>query len=132
LSPGSHQLKLNSMNVRRWLAAAAALALLPLAMTACKAEESHRTLPTQTVSSYGTAYNGPRPKLAIGQVHNRSPYGQGIFSDGKDRLGIQATQILTSHVTQSNRFILLDRANLAELEREAGFSGESQAVQGAK
>lgn len=56
---------------------------------------------------------------------------RGIFSDNVDRLGGQAKTILITHLQQSNRFNVLDRDNLAELQQESGFSKQVQQVRGA-
>ena len=57
---------------------------------------------------------------------------RGIFNDGQDRLGDQARTILKTHLQQTNRFYLLDRANSELLEEESYLSGEAQALEGAK
>jgi curli biogenesis system outer membrane secretion channel CsgG len=54
----------------------------------------------------------------------------GIFSDNVDRLGAQARNILMTHLTQSGRFTLMDRDNMDNLAREAGYSGGTQNITG--
>lgn len=105
--------------------------LLLLCLAAC-ASESHRTLATETVATYGTSYSGPRASMAIGKFQNSSPYMRGIFSAGEDRLGNQAKTILKTHLSQTNRFNLLDRDNMQEIERESKISGENQDLVGAR
>jgi curli biogenesis system outer membrane secretion channel CsgG len=56
---------------------------------------------------------------------------RGIFTDNVDRLGGQAKTILITHLQQSNRFNVLDRDNLAELQQESSFSKQVQQVRGA-
>lgn len=107
-----------------------ALGLLLLA-AGC-ASESHRTLDTEPVATYGTSYSGPRYALAIGQFHNSSPYMRGIFSEGPDRLGSQAKTILKTHLSQTGRFRLLDRDNLSELQTESTMAGQQQDLAGAE
>ena len=108
--------------------------LLTMAMVAaligCEATESHKRLDVEGVASRWSSYSGPKHKLAIGQFENKSPYMKGIFSDGKDRLGLQARQILKTHLSQTNRFVLLDRTNLKEIERETDFSGRERRITG--
>jgi curli biogenesis system outer membrane secretion channel CsgG len=106
------------------------LALGVLTLAAC-ASESHRTLETQSVESRGTPYSGPKAALAIGLFENRSPYMSGLFSDGVDRLGGQAKTILKTHLSQTGRFVLLDRDNMAEIAKEAQISGDAQQLTGA-
>jgi curli biogenesis system outer membrane secretion channel CsgG len=55
----------------------------------------------------------------------------GIFSDTTDRLGSQAKLILKTHLTQTNRFITVDRSNLSNLAQESNFSGKKQKIIGA-
>jgi curli biogenesis system outer membrane secretion channel CsgG len=56
---------------------------------------------------------------------------RGIFSDGVDRLGSQAKTILISHMQQTNRFNVLDRDNMAELQQEAAYKKQGQNIKGA-
>jgi curli biogenesis system outer membrane secretion channel CsgG len=93
----------------------------------CAATETHHTVETQSVATYNTAYNGPRHLLVIGKFANRSTYMNGLFSDGYDRLGSQAKTILKTHLSQTNRFDLVDRDNMAEMATEANLSGRNQA-----
>lgn len=95
------------------------------------ATESHRTIETAKVETAGTQYNGPRTAVSIGKFANRSTYQQGIFSDGVDRLGSQAQTILITHLQQTGRFNVLDRANMSVLEQEAGITGQKQTLKGA-
>lgn len=105
-------------------------ALLALLTHSC-ATESHRTVETPTVATFGTQYSGPRHTLAIGRFANSSPYMRGIFTDGDDRLGGQAKTILKTHLSQTNRFDLVDRANMAQLESEAALRGDTTDIAGA-
>ena len=109
----------------------AALLAASLALTSC-ASEDHRTVAVHQVATYDVAYTGERHSLAIGQFHNSSPYMRGLFSEGPDRLGQQAKTILQTHLTRTNRFLLLDRDNLDELAFESGLSGEAQELAGAR
>ncbi len=104
---------------------------LGVAMLAACASESHRTLETQSVESRGAPYSGPKAALAIGLFENRSPYMSGLFSDGVDRLGGQAKTILKTHLSQTGRFVLVDRDNMAEIAKEAQISGDAQQLIGA-
>ena len=49
----------------------------------------------------------------------------------RSRLGGQAKTILITHLQQSNRFNVLDRDNLSELQQESGFSKQAQQIKGA-
>lgn len=105
---------------------------LTLALAAGCATESHNVVATESVATYNTNYSGPKYSLAIGHFENRSPYMRGLFSDGNDRLGGQAKTILKTHLSQSGRFMLVDRSNMEALARESGISGTSQNLAGAE
>ncbi len=106
-------------------------ALVSVALLGGCATESSRSLEVERVASYGSQYHGPRSPIAVGKFDNRSSYQRGIFSDGVDRLGNQAKTTLVTHLQQSNRFNVLDRTNMAELQAEAGISGQGQTLKGA-
>lgn len=103
---------------------------LIFAVYGCSARESHRSVAVESVQSRGVPYAGPKYRIVIGEFTNRSPYMSGIFSDDTDRLGAQARNILLSHLSQSGRFVVMDRANLENLAREAEFSGDLQSITG--
>lgn len=102
-----------------------------LTMQSGCATETHRTLVPETVNSRGTAYQGPRYTLVVGNFQNRSTYMQGMFSDGVDRLGSQAKTALKAHLQQTGRFTVVDRESMGDLEREAKFAGREQKIKGA-
>ncbi|MFT7671126.1 MAG: curli biogenesis system outer membrane secretion channel CsgG [Planctomycetota bacterium] len=114
---------------RRPLAFAMALVTI---LTACSTTESHRVVETSTVESYGTKYVGPKCALSIGHFSNNSPYLRGIFSDDEDRLGGQAKTILKTHLSQTNRFDLLDRENMSAIRQESDLSGQELELEGAE
>jgi curli biogenesis system outer membrane secretion channel CsgG len=95
------------------------------------ATESSQALVVPTVQSPGRPYFGPRSLVAVGKFDNRSSFMRGIFSDGVDRLGSQAKTILISHLQQTNRFNVLDRDNMAELQEEAAYKKRGQNIKGA-
>ncbi len=108
------------------------LLIFTLLMAGCATEESHRTLVPGTVASHGTSYSGTKYVLVVGKFQNRSSYMRGIFSDGPDQLGNQAKTILKTHLQQTNRFTVVDRANMKEIAMEAKLRGETQNLQGAQ
>jgi curli biogenesis system outer membrane secretion channel CsgG len=95
------------------------------------ATESHQALNTEKVTSASTPYNGPRTTLVVGKFDNRSSYMRGLFSDGVDRLGGQAKTILITHLQQANRFTVMDRDNMKEIEYESTLTGKAQKLKGA-
>jgi curli biogenesis system outer membrane secretion channel CsgG len=109
-----------------FLAAGTLLALL----SGCATERS-QALVVPTVQSASRPYFGPRSLVAVGKFENRSSFMRGIFSDGVDRLGSQAKTILISHLQQTNRFNVLDRDNMAELQQEAAYKKQGQHIKGA-
>lgn len=104
--------------------------LLLLALGACATEGSHTVIPLQ-VAAAGTAYTGQRSTIAVGKFDNRSNFMRGLFSDGVDRLGSQAKTILITHLQQSNRFVVVDRDNMGEIQQEALIGGKMPALKGA-
>lgn len=109
--------------------AASLIAMLSL-LGGCATEQS-RTLEVAKVPSAHSVYQGTRNPIAVGKFDNRSSYMRGLFSDGVDRLGGQAKTILVTHLQQSNRFSVLDRDNLAEIEQESAIAQKSQQLRGA-
>ena len=108
------------------------LALLSAFLFGCTATASHRGVESQKVASYGTSYSGPKTTLVVSNFQNRSNYMQGLFSSGDDQLGIQAKTILKTHLQQTNRFKVVDRDNMAEIQGEAQLRGQQQALKGAR
>nr|WP_164485929.1 CsgG/HfaB family protein [Pseudomonas sp. SBT1-2] len=106
-----------------------ALAVLA-GMSGC-ATESSRALPVEKVQSANQVWTGARVPMAVGKFDNRSSYMRGIFSDGVDRLGGQAKTILITHLQQTNRFNVLDRDNMGEIQQEAAIKGQAQKLKGA-
>ncbi len=111
-----------------------AITLMTAALLAGCATESHQSLEVAQTVAATTAgnYQGVKANLAIGQFVNKSSFNNGVFSDGSDQLGSQAKTILLTHLQQTGRFNMMDRANLAELQREAGFNKQTNHIKGAK
>lgn len=109
--------------------------IYPLLITAALlggcATESSQIRTVQQVASYNTPYQGQKSPIAVGKFDNRSNYMNGIFSDGIDHLGNQSKTILITHLQQTGRFNVLDRANMDELKAEANIKGQAQALKGA-
>jgi len=108
-----------------------AVAALVLCFTGCMTTETSRALETPQTQAAARPFQGPRAPIAVGNFDNRSNFMRGLFSDGTDRLGSQAQTILMSHLTLTNRFVVLDRANMDEIMREAEIRGEAQELIGA-
>ncbi|WP_433771859.1 CsgG/HfaB family protein [Pseudomonas putida] len=115
--------------ISRMLVSGVAIAVLGT-IAGC-ATESSRALPVAKVESATQAWAGTRIPMAVGKFDNRSSYMRGIFSDGVDRLGGQAKTILITHLQQTNRFSVLDRDNMGEIQQEAVIKGQAQRLKGA-
>lgn len=112
------------------LSRAFTIATAALALAGC-ATETSRSLEVPKVAAATQAYSGYRAPVSVGKFDNRSSFLRGIFSDGVDRLGGQAKTILLSHLQQSQRFAVMERTNLGELNQEAGFRGDAVRARGA-
>ena len=102
----------------------------PLLLAGCATETSQSLHVVQTQSA-ARSYYGPRSPIAVGKFDNRSSYLRGAFASGPDRLGSQAKTILMAHLQQTNRFNVLDRDNMAEMQQEAKIQGTTQKLKGA-
>lgn len=93
--------------------------------------------PTRTINE-GVADRGPavaaaplpeaeRTRIAIGRFTNESTYGTGLFTDQSgDRLGKQASDLLTNHLVETQRFVVIERPDLGRLQAEAKLMGLSE------
>ncbi len=106
-------------------------AFLATTFAGCATHESSRALSASQVNSAGAAYDGLKTALAVGKFDNRSSFMRGLFSDGVDRLGGQAKTILMTHLQQANRFQVMDRDNMKEIEVESNLTGKPQKLKGA-
>lgn len=95
------------------------------------ATETQRAVQAPQANASTTPYAGTRLAVAIGKFENRSPFMRGIFSDGVDRLGNQSKTILIAHLSQSQRFGVMDRDNLSEASHEAKLKNQTQQIKGA-
>jgi len=102
-----------------------------LGFTGCTFE-SNRTLEATTTKASKTHYQGKKALIAIGRFDNKSNYGRGIFSDGIDRVGSQAQTVLITHLQQTGRFSVLDRANISMMEKEKAFENKQTNIKGAR
>jgi curli biogenesis system outer membrane secretion channel CsgG len=65
-------------------------------------------------------------KVAIGRFTNETKYGQSFFIDkNNDRIGKQAMDILSAKLFETDRFIMLERADLVQVEKELSIGGET-------
>lgn len=58
-------------------------------------------------------------KVAIARFSNETKYGRGFFDkENEDRLGKQAMDILSSKLVETEKFLLLERADLEQISHE--------------
>jgi len=108
------------------------LVMIPIMFLVSCATETSTTVAPKQVTSAATPYSGPKNPISVGKFDNRSTFLRGLFSDGVDRLGSQAKTILITHLQQSNRFVVLDRENMTEIQQEAKLRNKDQALKGAQ
>jgi len=62
---------------------------------------------------------GIKRKVAIARFTNETKYGQSFFIDkNNDRIGKQAVDILSSKLVETEKFILLERADMDKISKE--------------
>lgn len=94
--------------------------------------ENERNIAVKSVSISKVPFRGKKLKVTLGFFKNKTSYGKGIFSSGDDKIENAALDILNTSLNQSGRFIVMDRENMAALERETRFAGTKIAPIGAK
>jgi len=73
---------------------------------------------TQTPQNLA-ARKGLKRKIAVARFTNETKYGQSFFlDDQKDRIGKQAVDILSNKLLQTEKFIILERADLDKIQKE--------------
>jgi len=82
-----------------------------------KVKEPPQISPTITKAQEG--YQGLKRKVAIARFTNETKYGQSFLIDKDDnRIGKQAVDILSSKLLATDKFILLERADLDKINKE--------------
>ncbi len=67
---------------------------------------------------------GLKRKVAIARFSNETKYGQGFLTDSNnDRIGKQAMDILSTRLASTEKFILLERADLDKIDAELKIGG---------
>jgi curli biogenesis system outer membrane secretion channel CsgG len=63
-------------------------------------------------------------KVAIGRFTNETNYGRSLLADADlDRLGKQASDMLSSRLVMSGQFLVLERPDMTKIEREQQVAG---------
>lgn len=104
------------------------IGLLTLGLAACSTTETEQKVEVKQTKTQATAkaYTGKKAAIIIANFDNKSSYGNGLFSDGEDRMGSQAKTILMGHLRRTNRFSLMDRGNMNAIAKESALAGKQQ------
>ena len=113
------------------------LLTVPVVLAGCVSSHSDSPKANTTVlaaqqSSKPSAasYQGLKRKVAIARFSNETEYAKGAFYDkNNDPMGKQAVDVLSTKLTSSGKFILLERADAELIEKELKYSGQSEAAQ---
>jgi curli biogenesis system outer membrane secretion channel CsgG len=63
-------------------------------------------------------------KVAVGRFSNETNYGRGLLVDADlDPLGKQASDVLTTQLQRSGRFMVFERPDMSKIRREQALSG---------
>jgi curli biogenesis system outer membrane secretion channel CsgG len=99
--------KEDAMKGSRWIILGSGIVLM-LALGSCTGSKKPEVV-TETAKAPGLS--GPKKRIGIFQFKNKSRYGQ-------DELSWAAVDIMYSELEKSGMFILYERADLAQLEKE--------------
>lgn len=113
-------ISLTRLAKNRFTALTVVLALLVAGLPGCAAR-SRYVLEDIDLPSY----TGPKVRVAVAPIANKSSLGGPELGDG-------LTDLVTAVLFKSNRFSLLDRENLPQLEQEADLAGRPMRVAGAE
>lgn len=90
--------------------------------TQARAESVSKTVKTTTADTKSL-----KRKVAIGRFTNETVYGQSFFIDkDNNRIGKQAMDILSAKLFETGKFIMLERADLAQIQKELKIGGSSE------
>ncbi len=112
------------------LAAVMALFLGCATMTddAVKQADSSPTISPTVAEKQAAGPKGLKRKVAVARFSNETKYGQSFFLDqNNDRIGKQAVDILSNKLLDTEKFIVLERADLDKIEKELKI-GEASAL----
>lgn len=102
------------------------LAFALLAVGTAQAQRKTETVETPKAETTAIDKKTIKRKVAIGRFSNETQYAKGIFYDREnDPMGKQALDILSAKLAASDKFILLERGDLAALLEESQNGGTS-------
>lgn len=68
-------------------------------------------------------------KVAVGRFTNESNYGRALMTDQDyDRIGKQASDMLSSKMVKSGKFIVFERPDLVKVQREQALTGDAALI----
>jgi len=86
-------------------------------------------VPTEGASQAPQAYAGLKHRLAVAKFEDKSGYGSNLFGQTND-VGAQASDILASHLAKTGEFVVLERQNLPDLEKEDALQNKASQLVG--
>ena len=82
---------------------------------------------SKTITEAQSAFKGLKRKVAIARFSNETKYGQSFFLDANnDRIGKQCVDILSAKLLATEKFIVLERADLDKIQRELNIGNAEQ------
>ena len=77
------------------------------------------TMAESSIDNNGDIQKSLKLKIAIGRFSNETNYGRSLLRDSDlDPLGKQASDILSSMLTETNKFLIFERPDLTKIQRE--------------
>jgi len=116
------------------VAAAGALLLSACATPSQRPEAVESPVPQSTQVAAQQARQAPaapryKRKVAIGRFSNETNYGRSLLNDAElDRIGKQASDMLSSRLVKSGQFLVLERPDLTKVQREQALGGTAGLV----
>jgi len=119
------------MNIRTFACATALISLISGCATLEHKTEHDTQARAETVSKTVKVTTADtkslKRKVAIGRFTNETVYGQSFFIDSdNNRIGKQAMDILSAKLFETGKFIMLERADLAQIQKELKIGGSSE------
>jgi curli biogenesis system outer membrane secretion channel CsgG len=119
------------MNIRTFACATALISFISGCATLEHKTEHDTQARAETVSKTVKATTADtkslKRKVAIGRFSNETVYGQSFFIDSdNNRIGKQAMDILSAKLFETGKFIMLERADLAQIQKELKIGGSSE------
>lgn len=104
------------------------LALLSINLAACVSHTVNEGVEDRGPQIVATPLpTKERMTIAISRFTNESVYGSGLFTDQSgDRVGKQASDLLSRHLMATQRFNVMERQDIGKLKEEANLMGSTE------